>query len=259
MSNMTNIDCYAYSSRIRAVNPAQKAVLALVVLLLCLVLDRPAVGVLAACWMCGLARYWAGLPLSVFGRLLLAEGLFLMLAVAGVAISVGTSPLQSVSWNWNVGPLWFGSSPTSVETAARLATRALGGAAAMNFLALTTPLVDLIEIMRRLRMPAALVDILTLIYRFIFVLLESLSRMYTAQDSRLGYINLRRGMASAGLLATRLYEETYHRSFRLQTALESRGYCGDLRVLPMRYRSDWRPYWLGTGIVASLILARTLV
>lgn len=252
------IDRYAYSNRIRTLSPMHKAGLALLVIALCLALDRPAVGLLAALWMGGLATYWAGLPVGVFGRLLLAEGFFLVLAVSGVAISLSTAPPLNSAWSWNIGPLWLGSDPTSLEVAARLATRALGSAAAMNFLALTTPLVDLIDLMRRFRMPALLTDLMTLFYRFIFALLGSLSRMHTAQDSRLGYISLKRGIASAGVLATRLFVDAYQRSLRLQTTLESRGYSGVLRVLPTHYETNRRLYWLGAGIVASLFLARML-
>lgn len=255
---MHPIDHYAYSNRFRFVDPAQKAGLALLVILLCLVLDRPAVGLLAAGWMWGLASR-AGLPAVVFTRLLLAEGLFLLLAVSGVALSLSLTPPEGSFWLWKVGPWWLGSSQASIETAARLATRALGSVAAMNFLALTTPVVDLVDLLRRLRVPVPLIDLMTLVYRFLFTLFECLSRMHTAQDSRLGYINLRRGMVSAGVLVTRLFVEAYHRSCRLQIALESRGSSGALRVLPSHYRNDRRLYWFGMGIVASLFLARVVV
>ena len=254
---MQIIDRYAYSSRARVVDPMYKAGLALLVIVLCLVLDRPMVGLLAAAWMWGLATYWGGLPGLLFGRVLLAEAAFLLLTVAGVAVSVSTIP-PAIGWSWNLGPLWVGCSPASLETALRLATRALGGTAAMNFLALTTPLVDLIDALRRLKTPALLIDLMTLVYRFLFTLLESLTRIHTAQESRLGYVNLSRGMSSAGVLAGQLFVDACHRSRRLQIALESRGYSGELRVLPAEYRRDrWLP-WLGAGIVASLFLARVI-
>jgi cobalt/nickel transport system permease protein len=96
---------------------------------------------------------------------------------------------------------------------------------------------------------------MTLIYRFIFVLLESLDRMYTAQASRLGYATFKRGMLSAALLGSQLFIETYRRSQRLQVALASRGYTGDLRVIPIQYRYDWRLWAVTLGITASMILA----
>jgi cobalt/nickel transport system permease protein len=249
------IDRYAYTSRIRRIDPAQKAALAALVLVLCLLLSQPAVGLLAVAWMVGLAVLWAGVPAGVMLRVLLAEGLFLLLAVVGVALSFGTAPLPAPFQSIQLGPLWVGTSAESLALAALLVSRALGSAAAMNFLALSTPLVDLVELLRRLRVPVLLIDLMSVMYRFIFVLLESMQRMHTAQQSRLGYATRRAALRSSGLLASRLFVDAYQRSSRMQSALESRGYSGDLRVLPMAYRHDARVYWLGAAIAGSLLLA----
>jgi cobalt/nickel transport system permease protein len=250
---MELIDRFAYNNRLRLVDPLYKAALAELTLVHCLTLNSIAVGVLAILWMFILAVLVARIPARVFAGVLLAEGTFLALTTAGVAISVTVQdPTGVADWAWRAGPLWFSSSPEQVRIAVTLAARALGCASAMNFLSLTTPLVDLIDVARRLHVPLVLVDIMTVIYRFIFVLLESLERMRTAQESRMGYASFRRGMSSAALLATRLFVETYQRGQRLQTALESRGYESDLRVLPGAYRGDWRLIASGVGIAASL-------
>lgn len=239
------IDRYAYTNRLRTVDPRQKLTLALTTLLVCLILDRPVVGALVVIWMWGLSLL-AAIPARVFGRMLLAEGAFLVIAVIGVAVSVSAAP-PNAEWQMAVGPLWFSASASSLETALRLLLRALGGAAAMNWLALTTPLIDLIDVLRRARVPIVLIDLMTLIYRFIFTLLESLGQMRVAQENRLGYVSFRRGLHSAAQLASRLFIETYLRSRRLQVALEGRGYAGDLRVLPHTYRSQ--PLLLVAGVV----------
>ncbi|MCS7222052.1 MAG: cobalt ECF transporter T component CbiQ [Anaerolineae bacterium] len=251
------IDRYAYSNRIRTLDPAYKAGLALAVILLCLVLNRPAVGLLAVGWIAGLLIGWAGVPAHTVLRVLLSEATFLALAVGGVALSVGLGSVlpDDARWSWRLGPLWLSSSPAALELAATLISRALGCAAAMSFLSLTTPLVDLIDLARRLHAPPLLVDLATLIYRFVFVLLGTLEQMRIAQSNRLGYANFRRGMASAALLASRLWLEAYRRSQRLQIALESRGYAGELRVLPNEYQHSARAVGLTLVISASLLAA----
>lgn len=248
------IDRYAYTSRIRRIDPAQKTALAVLVIVLCLLLNRPAVGLVAVGWMVALTVLWAGVPGQVIGRVLLAEGLFLGLAVMGVALSISPALPPPPFHGVQVGPLWVGTSPVSLALAALLVSRALGCAAAMNFLALTTPLVDIVELLRRLRVPVVLIDLMSVMYRFVFVLLESMQRMHTAQQSRLGYATRRAAMRSSGLLASRLFVDAYQRSARMQTALESRGYIGDLRVLPLAYRHDGRVYWLGAATASSLLL-----
>lgn len=251
---MQLIDRYAYTNRIRRVDPAAKAALAVAVLLLCLVLDRPAVGLLAAAWMWGLATWLAGLPAPVFGRILLAEGAFLFLSTVGIALSVSASEAQApaAAYAWHAGPLWLSTSPDSMLLALRVAARALGAASAMNFLALTTPLVDLIDLLRRLHVPALLIDLMTVMYRFIFATLDAAHRIYVAQDSRLGYATASRSLASAGLLGSRLFVNTLQRSRRLQFALDARGYSGDLCVLPTTYCRD--PYLLPVGAIAVATL-----
>lgn len=255
------IDRYAYTNRLRQIDPAYKTGLALTVLLFCLVLDEPLVGLAAAGWMYVLAVRLAGLSARVFGRVLLAEATFLVLTTVGIVLSFSlVDPRGVSSWAWQLGPLWLSSSPASLYQGVSLVTRALGAASAMNFLALTTPLVDMVELFRRWHVPAILIDLMTVIYRFIFVLLESLNRMYMAQDSRLGYnTSYFRAMNSAALLGSRLFIDAYRRSQRLQVALESRGFAGDLRVLPSTYRSDRKIIWAGLAAVGTMLLVWTVV
>lgn len=254
---MQTIDRYAYNNRIRFVNPAVKAMLAGMTILLILLLDRPLVSLVALLYMFGVTIWIAGIPLRMMGRLLLAEGVFLALTVIGVAISVSLSqPDKSLTWAWQVGPIWFSTSLSGLTQAGTLVLRALAGVSAMNFLALTTPLVDLIDLLRRWQIPDLLLDLMMILYRFIFVLFETFNRIYTAQESRLGYRNRRTTMRSASLLGSQLFIDAFHRSRRLQIALDSRGYDGILKVLPTRYVPDRRWTWLISALILSLILAR---
>jgi cobalt/nickel transport system permease protein len=255
---MRIIDSYAYTNALRQVDPAQKGGLALLAILLCLLLDRPVVGLLTLGWMFAFATLWARIPPLVFGRVLLAEGLFLALSVVGVAVSVGIEPAAAPVAAWWFGPFWIGASQETLARAARLLTRALGCAAILNFLILTTPLTDLIVLLRRLRLPETLIDLMTITYRSIFVLLESLQRMARAQDARLGYSNAWRAMRSAGLLGSQIFIDAYRRSQRMQVALESRGLDGPLRVLPLTYRLDRLAWRLGAMMTLSLLLVGML-
>ncbi len=254
---MRLLDRYAYTCAVRRVDPAQKAALALLAVLLCLLLDRPAVGLLAALWMLALTTLWARVPAGVFARVLCAEAVFLALSVLGVALSAGAGTPAAL-WSWQIGPLWVGSSPAALELALRLAARALGCASALNFLILTTPLVDLIDLLRRLRVPGTLIDVMTVTYRAIFILLDSMARMYAAQDARLGYRDARRALRSAALLGGGLFLDAYRRARRMQLALECRGMDGPLLVLPALYVRDRRALWLA-GALAVCLLAGALL
>ena len=252
------IDRYAYATKARYVTPAQKAALALAVIGLCLGLNTPAVGLTATAEMVLLVVLWAGHAPAVMLRVLLAEAAFLALVVVGVAVSLSLTP-RSAALAVRLGPVWLNSDAPQVQEALRLLTRALGSVAAMNFLALTTPMVDLIDLLRRVRVPVLLLDMMTVTYRFIFTLLESMERMYVAQASRLGYATWWRGMRSAALLGSRLFLDAYQRNRRLHIALEARGYQGDLRVLPGTYTRDRSLLAWGVFILSSLVLVWRVV
>ena len=252
---MARIDRYAYTSRIRFIDPAQKAELAALVILICLTLPHPAVGCVAVLWMGTLTVWWGGIPLPVMVRVLLAEGLFLLFAVVGVVLSFSWEPPPASFWGVQIGPLWISTHPGALALAGLLVSRAYGSVSAMNFLALTTPFIDIVDLLRRLRVSPILIDLMDVMYRFVFVLLDSMERIYTAQQSRLGYATRRTAMRSSGLLASRLFLDAYQRSQRMQTALESRGYYGNLRVLPLTYRHDRWAYIWTVAVVVSLLLA----
>ena len=93
-----------------------------------------------------------------------------------------------------------------------------------------------------------------LIYRFIFVLTETASRIRLAQESRLGYQGLRRSLSSLGTLASIVFLRAWRKADRVYTALESRGYSGSLVTLSGGYA---RGAWLYplTAAVAAVQLA----
>ncbi len=253
---MQLIDRFAYSNALRHVDPLYKAGLALLIILLCLVLNEPQVGLAAALWMLVMAVALARIPARTFGGILLAEGAFLLLATLAVIVSFGLHPpLQAGGWALHLGPLWIATTPAALYQGANLILRALGAAAAMNFLALTTPMVDVIELLHRLHLPAIIIDLMTLMYRFIFVLLESLERMNRAQNSRLGFsASYMRRMQNAAWIATHLFIESFLRSRQLQMALASRGYDGgDLRVLPATYETNGKLLIFGLAGVVILL------
>jgi cobalt/nickel transport system permease protein len=243
------IDRYAYNNRLRHLPPAHKGGLSLLTLALCLLLNRPAVGLAATMWMWLLATIWAGIPPKPFSGVLAVQAGFLLLGVLGVVVQVGagdTTPL------WQIGS--FAVTEASLTTAFQLFGRALGCTAAMSFLAFTTPLTDLIDLGRRGGIPSWLLDLATLIYRFTFVLLQSMEQMVTAQQTRLGYVDWRRSMHSAAQVAANLLLISYRRTKLLQLALEGRGYRGELTVLPHTYQPDGRIWVVGVLLAASLLL-----
>lgn len=123
-------------------------------------------------------------------------------------------------------------SADGVTAAVRVSLRALAATASLLLLVTTTPITDLLALLRKARLPVPIVDVVMLVYRFIMLVAVIAERTRLSQSSRLGYAGLARGVRSAGLLAASLLPRSLERAQRLQLGLDARAYQGDLRVLP---------------------------
>lgn len=229
---MRIIDQYAYNNAIRKLDPAIKAGFSLLVIIFCLTIDRPLASFSFLIFVVFLSTFWARLPSGFVLRVLIGEASFLLFGVLGVAVSINSvSNGEALS----IGPFWVNITTASLFTAFRLFIRSLGCASAMNFLALTTPLVDLIDLLRRIHLPELLIDLMTLVYRFVFTLLDCLERMIMAQEVRFGFNGWCRSLQSAGQITSNLFIETYRKSQKLDIALKGRSWEENFQVLPQEY------------------------
>ena len=110
----------------------------------------------------------------------------------------------------------------------------------------TTPPLLLLGALRALRLPAVLIAIVMLMYRYLFVLVEEAQSMMRARAARSAAIGPKSGGSivwrakSAGGMAGSLFIRTLDRSERIYMAMVARGYDGTLRqasAAPLERRS----------------------
>ena len=102
-----------------------------------------------------------------------------------------------------------------------------------------------------------------LIYRFIFVLMDTAGRIRVAQESRLGYGSFRKSLDHMGDLVSLVFLRAWRKGDKVYTALESRGYDGSLSTLSAAYTGGGRVYAWGAAAAAlqvvTLLLERRLL
>ena len=108
---------------------------------------------------------------------------------------------------------------------------ALSAVSCLYFLSLNTTMTDILGVFRKLHVPELMIELMLLIYRFIFVLLETASAITTAQKSRLGNRNYRTKVRAFGSMGSALFIQAFRRANALYDAMESRCYDGTIRVL----------------------------
>lgn len=220
--NAVRIDTAAHASRWREVAPSAKALFALGGTVAAWTAQRPATLALLVAVLVSVALLGARVPLRTYLATALAPFGFLLLSCLSMLVTPVT-PGAHGAWSWTGAPL---------AEVAGTALRSLAVLAALLGLVLTTPLPDLLALLRRLRAPELLLDLMALCYRMLFVLRQAWDEGVTAQRARLGYGGWRRAWRSTGLLAGRMAVQVWQRAAALQAAADARGYDGRLRFLP---------------------------
>lgn len=255
---MINIDKYAYISRLKKTAPMKKLFFSMMVLGVCLWADSVVVSVLVLLIMAWCTVNKGGTPFNLFIKLMMVPTSFLITGVLTIGINVSGDKdifLFSVS----AFETHIGVSQSGIQSAAHLFFKALGAVSCLYYLSLSTPMVDLLAALRRLKVPKLMIELMGLIYRFIFVLLETADTMFTAQNSRLGYTSLSSAYRSLAALASTLFIRAYKRSDELYTALEARGYDGELSVLEEPFETHWTEYISPVAINLFLVLVALLL
>ena len=253
---MISIDKYAYSSKFKHTDPMQKVTFALLTLSVCLWADSLIISAAVIFIMGGMTVLRGGIPLRFFMKLLLLPMSFLLIGVFTIAVNVSEKPEELLA-AISIAGTWIGFSHAGLQDALRLFLKASGAVSCLYFLSLSTPMVDLLAALRRLRLPTLLVELMGLVYRFIFVLLETANTIYNAQNCRLGYSSLSTGYRALGSLVSMLFIRSYKRSNELYTALEARGYEGELNVLEESYEKHWS--WYVLALAGNVILVLSVI
>lgn len=254
---MVAVDSHAYASRLRSWHPAEKAGLALATMFIALAAGSSLTEVTIAVLMLVMTVGLAGIPPGFYLRLLALPAVFVLVGAASAGLSVtgpgpgaGADFLVAVS----LGNITTGFTAAGLSLATGLLLRSLAAVTCLYFLALTTPMVDVIWLLRRLRVPALLTELLELTYRYIFVLADLASQVRTAQSCRQGYASWSNSCRSLGGLINAVFRKAGWYSRQLAVALAARGYQGQLAVMEAEHgRCPTRAAWLA-GLEAGLLV-----
>jgi cobalt/nickel transport system permease protein len=226
------IDLLAHGNRLRWLPPQQKLGFAAVLLLLTLI-SPAGVQVLISCWMGLWIVGYAAVPARTVLPLLLLPLGFALISLPALVISVapgdGSDIWRGLSWPLAGGVLHL--SREGLQQAALLFTRSLAASSCLLFALLTTPINEMIGVLRRLRVPGLFLDLMVFTYGFIGTLTAIASELWTAQQARAGGRGRLRMVKDLALLVGQLLHRALASYRALAMGLAARGYDGELRLL----------------------------
>lgn len=225
-----SLDTYAQRSKLRAYNPSVKTFFAVFCAVLCVAVDKIFISLFFFVTMALIAILIAKTPAAYFFRLFSAPLLFILLGSAAMLVEVAKSPVGILNLK-----VWADSylivTAQGQQRALCAMMRAIGAVSCMYTLSLTTPIHQIIAVLRRARIPAMAVELMYLIYRYIFVMLDTFENMKVAAAARNGFRNFSATIRTSMLCALNLLYLSFKRSSDCYSAMESRCYDGDILFL----------------------------
>ena len=148
-------------------------------------------------------------------------------------------------------------SEEGLATFATVSAKAILGTCSAVLLGATTSFPDVLHALERLRAPRLLVLIAAFMYRYLFVIVDEVSRMRAALAAR-GYAPRHALQAAAiGRVATALFLRTYERAERVHLAMVARGWSQTMPRLNVLTYTRADAVFL-TALAATLLSVRVI-
>lgn len=236
---INSLERAAAASPWAAAHPGDKALLLLGLLLLAISLPPlPALPLIAVAL--ALLAVRAQVPWGLYLSRIAAPGAFVAVGLGPLIFTLSAEGLTLI--------------PGGPANAATVLARCVVGMAAVMLFALSTPMAAQIELMRRCRLPDAIVHVVIIMYRMISTLISTSRAMWEAQAARLGHSSWRRWLRSVGEQGATLFVLALTRARALEEGLELRAEPG-ATSMPARFNPS-RPRVIAAalGLQSAIIL-----
>lgn len=229
--SVLTMDVYARRSRLCRENAALKAAGSLGLLILCICSSSPLLPLCLFAFLSAVTVVAGGIQVREYLSLLGLPAVFLLLSALTLLWDYSPQLVPEAVVSVPLFGGWLTVVPAAQSLGMLVLSRALGAVSCLYFLSLSTPLPELLEVLRRARIPAIVIELAVLIYRYIFLLLATFRDMRDSAASRLGYRGLKRSLRTTGLVYGGLLAGSFRRAGACFDAMESRCYTGQIRFL----------------------------
>lgn len=225
MSEQLQMDTLAYSSRMVGWAPLGKLLFVIAALVANIMTQSIAISV--ANLVLGLALIWysTNMRIPLIVALALAEAFVILVFGCGMVSITGDAGTEAI---WDTDILWVHVHMTvdSFNKAWLILIRGVAGMALMMAFATSTPIPHLSNALRQIRIPPEIAELVVLIYRYGFLLLERMEVMWNAASCRLGFNGFRRTMSTTAAIAVGMFVQSTNMADKGQIALDCRNYRG---------------------------------
>lgn len=225
---MLSIDKYAYENRIVNWSPKLKALLWFIGIVLAF---QPLL------WLKGIVlivvaiitMYVTKVSLHRYIRWFYAIIPFVILSIIGIVVTI-SSQKSSLIWPIKLGGVYLGMAKVMMPRAGRMALQCMTAIVCTYWFALTTPFIQILQVLKAIKLPRAMIEVTMLMYRFIFIFIDAFEQIHRAQKLRFGYDSFHLMVRSSGILAKMLFEQVIINYEMMTKALDAKLYDGEFYI-----------------------------
>ena len=217
VKRMFSIDKYAYQNRWKELPVGWKFALYLLLLALSfsgiISLQLLLMGIIAP-----LTCYVARMPWGRYLKWYLHASIFIIISLLTFVLTYNHAPAQL----WLAVPLgdgFLGISRSSIPQAVFILLRIYSSLVSTYFFALTVPFAQMLRLFKALHIPAVLLDLIVLMYRFIFLVLYEFVTIRDTLDLKFSFYDKRKNYQAWGRLANTLFAKLLDDNQRLNEVL----------------------------------------
>ena len=250
-SEHIRMDALAYSSRMLSWAPLGKLILVIAVLVVNVMTDSVITAFAVLALGLALMAYSTNMRVPFMLGVAIAEALLILIVACGI-ISINGDHSQPCIWSADFLWLDFYMTADSFNQAWLVLLRSVAGITMMMAFATSTPIPHLAQALRQIRIPDEICEIVVLIYRYAFLLLERMDTMWSAAGSRLGFSGIRRSISTVASIAVGIFTSSMNLADMAQVSLECRGYRGYFPIYNRPQRAGIG--WISVAVVAFALL-----
>ncbi|MBB1079430.1 cobalt ECF transporter T component CbiQ [Limosilactobacillus sp. STM2_1] len=225
---MLSIDKYAYENRIVNWSPKFKALLWLVGIMLAFQpIQWLKVIVLVA--VVAITIYLTKVSVKRYFSWFYPIIPFVILSIVGIVVTASVHK-TSLIWPVKVGSVYIGMAKVMMPKAGRMVLQCMTAIVCTYWFALTTPFIQILQVLKAARFPRVMIEVTMLMYRFIFIFIDAFEQIRQAQKLRFGYDSLSLMIRSSGILAKMLFEQVIINYEMMTKALDAKLYDGDFYI-----------------------------
>lgn len=222
------IDACVYNNALRPFSPMWKSLFAAAMFVLSYAL-HPILQIVIAGWMLLWCTVYAKIPLRAYGLLLGTALLFYVLSLPALLLEFGRPASGQAVLELKGLSVYI--TAEGLRRAGLLLARMSACLSCFLFVVFTTPFSELLQVLRKLHMPQLVLELMLIMYRFLFLLGDTAHGMMLARRLRGGKRGLRAKLREVAEMAGALFANTLSRYYGLSQGLMARGFTGEI-ILP---------------------------